>query len=102
MGIQLLSCVQLFVTPSAVDHQAPLSMEYSMQENWSGLPFPTPGDLSNPVIISASPALAGKFFTIVPTWEVRVFNECILYLLPAKNPSFLVGWGSCPKRLAGS
>ena len=47
----------------------PLSMEFSRQEYWSGLPFPTPGDLSNsgiePVSL-ASPALAGRFFTTVP------------------------------------
>ena len=39
------SCVQLFVTPWAVDHQAPLSMGVSRQEYRSGLPFPLPGDL---------------------------------------------------------
>ena len=40
-----LSCVQLFVTPWTIAHQAPLSMEFSQQEYWSGLAFPTPGDL---------------------------------------------------------
>ena len=44
-------------------HQAPLSMEYFRQEYWSGLPFPTPGDLPDPGIKLASPALAGRFFT---------------------------------------
>ena len=39
---ELLSCVQLFVTPWIVAHQAPLSMEFSRQEYWSGLPFPFP------------------------------------------------------------
>ena len=38
-----LSCVQLFGTPWTVAHQAPLSMEFSRQEYWSGLPYPTPG-----------------------------------------------------------
>ena len=42
---QLLSCVQLFVTPWTVAHQAPLSMGFSRQEYWSGQPFPPPGDL---------------------------------------------------------
>ena len=42
---QSLSCVQLFVTPWTVAYQAPLSMELSRQEYWSGLPFPTPGNL---------------------------------------------------------
>ena len=39
-----------FVTPCIVAHQAPLSMGFSRQESWSGLPFPPPGDLPNPVI----------------------------------------------------
>ena len=43
--------------------QAPLSMEFSRQESWSGLPYPTPGDLPHPGIEPSSPALAGKFFT---------------------------------------
>ena len=42
---QLLSCVQLFATHGLVAHQAPLSMGFSRQEYWSGLPFPPPGDL---------------------------------------------------------
>jgi len=46
----MLSCVQLFVTPWAVDHQAPLSMGFSRQEYWSGLPFPTAEDPPNPGI----------------------------------------------------
>ena len=51
------SRVQLFVTPWMVAHQAPLLMGFSRQEYWSGLPFPTPGDLPNPVIKPGSPAL---------------------------------------------
>ena len=51
------------VTPWTVAHQAPLSMEFSKQEYWSGLPFPFPGDLPNPGIEPMSPALAGGFFT---------------------------------------
>ena len=48
--VYVLSHVQLFVTPWTVACQAPLSMEFSKQEYWSGLPFPTPGDLPNPGI----------------------------------------------------
>ena len=47
-----------------VAHQTPLSMGFSRQEYWSGLPFPLPGDLPNPGIEPGSPALAGRFFTI--------------------------------------
>ena len=52
-----LSHVQLFVTPWTVAHQAPPSIEFSRQEYWSGLPFPSPGDLPNPGIKPGSPAL---------------------------------------------
>ena len=46
--------------------QAPLSMEFSSQEYWSGLPFPFPGHLPNPGIEPTSPAMAGGFFTTEP------------------------------------
>ena len=55
--VKLLSRVQLFVTPWTVAHQAPLSMEFSRQEYWSGLPFPSPGDLPDPGIELGSLAL---------------------------------------------
>ena len=56
-GCWSLSCVPLFATPWTVAHQAPLPMEFSMQECWSGLPFPSPEDLPNPVIELLSPVL---------------------------------------------
>ena len=65
--ICMLSHVQLFETPWIVAHRAPLSMEFSRQEYWSGLPFPSPGDLPDPEAEPAFlvfPALAGRFFTI--------------------------------------
>ena len=46
--------------------QAPLSMEFSRQECWSGLPFPPPGDPLSPGIKPVSPVLAGRFFTAEP------------------------------------
>ena len=52
-----LSLVQIFVTLGTVAHQAPLSMAFSRQEHWSGLPFPSPGDLPDPRIKPWSPAL---------------------------------------------
>ena len=51
-----LSHVQLFATQWAVAYQAPPSMGFSRQEYWSGLPFPSPGGLSDPGIKSVSPA----------------------------------------------
>ena len=59
-----LSLVQLFAALWTVAHQVPLSMEFSRQEYWNGLPFPSPGDLPIPGIKTtspASPALAGGF-----------------------------------------
>ena len=53
----LLSCVQLFVAPWTVAHQAPLSMGFSRHEYWSGLPSPPPEDLPDPGIEPGSPAL---------------------------------------------
>ena len=55
-----------FVTPWMVACQSPLSVGFSKQEYWSGLPFPSPGDLPNPEIEPTSPALAGGFFTTGP------------------------------------
>ena len=54
------------MTPWTVACQALLSMEFSRQEYWSGLPCPSPGDLRDPGIEPASPAEAGGFFTLKP------------------------------------
>ena len=70
MCVRMLSHVQIFGTPRT--RQAPLSMEFSRQEYWGGLPFQTPGDLPDPGIEPvplASPALAGGFCTTVPHWK---------------------------------
>ena len=53
----LVSCVWFFVTPWTGAHQAPLSLEFSRQEYWSGLPFTSLGDFPNPGIKPWSPAL---------------------------------------------
>ena len=77
MCAQLLSHVQLFVTPWAIARQAPLSMGFSRQECWSGFPFPSPGDLPNPGIeptFPESPALAGGFFTSEPPGNIYISN----------------------------
>ena len=63
------SCVRLFATPWTVAPQPPLSMGFSRQEFWSGLPCPLPGDLPDPGIQPmplTSPASAGGFFTTEP------------------------------------
>ena len=75
--VKSLSHVQLFKTLWTVAHQAPLSMGFSRQENWSGLPYPSPGDLPNPRIEPPllSPALAGGFFTSRYPWEALTQME---------------------------
>ena len=65
-----LRCGQLFATPWTVAHQAPLSMEFSTQEYWIGLPFPSPGDFPNPGIKPGSPALTGEFLTTEPSGKL--------------------------------
>ena len=61
-----LSFVQLFETLWTVAYQAPPFMDFSRQEYWSELPFPTLGDLPDPGIKPVSPALAGSFLTTAP------------------------------------
>ena len=66
MCAESLSHVQFFANPWTVSLQAPLSMGFTRQEYWSGLPFPTPEDLPDPGFEPASlvpPALEGVFFT---------------------------------------
>ena len=68
--LSLVSHVQIFMSLRTKVHQAPLSMGFSKQEYWSGLPCPPPGDLPNPGIEPeslASPALADGFFTTSAT-----------------------------------
>ena len=55
--VKSLSRVWLFAIPWTVAYQAPPSMEFSRQEYWSGLPFPSPGDVPNPGIEPESPTL---------------------------------------------
>ena len=70
------SPVQLFVTPGTVALQAPLSMGFTRQEHWSGLPFPSTGDLPNLGMepeFPASPTLAGRFFTSEPPGKPHIY-----------------------------
>ena len=57
------SCLSLLQPCKTVAHQVPQSMGYPRQQHWSGLPFPSPGDLPDPGTEPTSPALAGGFFT---------------------------------------
>ena len=73
MKLKLLSCVGLWLWPHGLAHQAPLSMEFSRQEYWSGLPFPFPGDLPDLGIEPWSPALKTDTFTIWTNREAQVY-----------------------------
>ena len=64
--VKPLSRVQLFATPWTVGHQARASMGLPRQEYWSGLPFPSPGDLPDPGIEPGSPALQAEALTSEP------------------------------------
>ena len=73
------NCVQLFVTPWTVAYQAPLSMGLSWQEYWSGLPFPSPGDLPNPgmepkSLMSLALAAGGLFTTSTILSSVQLLS----------------------------
>ena len=71
-----------FAIPWTVACQAPLSMEFPRQEYWSGLPFPSPGDLPNPGIKPVSPELTDGFFPTEPPEKPKevymsLFNQHI-------------------------
>ena len=72
----LLNLFCLFPTPWTVACQAPLSMEFSRQEYWSGLPFPSPGDLPNPGIEPGSPTLQADSWPSEPWgWNNGLFSN---------------------------
>ena len=94
------SRVRLFATPWTVACQAPLSMGFSRQEYWSGLPCPRPGDLPDPGIESASPSLAGGFFTSSTTWEAQS-NTTYLWFgltMPQESEQIQSLWGTVQRR----
>ena len=67
------SCLTL-CNPWTLAHQAPPSMGFSRQEYWSGLPFPSPGDLPDPGIEPRSPTLQADALTSVPPGKGSVIN----------------------------
>ena len=91
--MKLFSCVLLFVTPWTVAYQAPPSMGFSSQECWSGLPFPSQGDLPDPGIEPRSPALQADALLSEPpgkpTQYVRITFICLF-------------WNSCSNFLRSS
>ena len=81
------SVTSAFYNP--VDYQAPLSVQFSRQEYWSGLPFPPPGDLPHPgtePMSLMSPALAGRFFTAEPPGKrVHTHTHTHTQIKPFRN-----------------
>ena len=73
--VKSLSRVRLFATPWTVAYQAPPSMGFSRQEYWSGLPFPSPGDLHNPGIEPVSPALQTDTLLSEPPGKPNQFSS---------------------------
>ena len=95
-----------FATPWTVAHQAPLSMGFPRQEHWSGLPFPSPGDLPDPGIKPVSLALAGGFFITEPPGkpEFPVRSAVFHFIRDAKKRTLnttlkkcLHLWKTCPE-----
>ena len=79
--VKLLSRVSLFATLWTVAHQAPLPMGFSRQEYWSGLPFPSAGDLPDPGIKPRSPALQADALTSEPPGKPRLFHLFLFILV---------------------
>ena len=71
MFVLVIQLFQLFSTPWTIAHQAPPSMGFSRQEYWSGLPFPSPGDLPEPGIEPRSPALQADTLTSEPPGKTQ-------------------------------
>ena len=95
--MKLLGHVQLFATPWTVPHQAPPSMGFSRQEYWSGLPFPSPGDLPNPGTEPGSPALQADILSSEPPKKSNM-EEVVFQQWMKERQKFWVSGGGTPKR----
>ena len=87
-GCLVAKSCPILCNPWTVAHQAPMSMGFSRQEYWSGLLFPSPGDLPYPGIeptTPASPALAGGFFTTKPPIELQCAHQALTNLQLTKE-----------------
>ena len=78
LKVKLLSRVRLSVIPWTVAHQAPLPVKFFRQEYWSGLPFPSPGDLPNPGIEPGFRILQADSLPFEPSWKPIERKSCIL------------------------
>ena len=76
--MKLVSRVQLFAIPWTVAYQAPPSMEFSRQEYWSGLPFPSPGELPDPDIEPGSPTWQADALPSQPPGKHNCFQSAMV------------------------
>ena len=83
--VKLLSRFRLFATPWTIAYQAPPSVEFSRQEYWSGLPFPSPGDLPNTGIEPGSPALQAGALPSAPSGKMLGHNQSLLISLRSRH-----------------
>ena len=93
MKWKLFSHVWLFATSWTVAHHASLPLEFSRQEYWSGLPFPSPGDLADPRIESGSPALQANSLPSEPLYSIPPFIVTYILLINQQatiNSTFLI------------
>ena len=74
------ACIYIYTTLRTVAHQAPPSMGFSRQEYWSGLPFPSPGDLPDPGIEPRSPALQADALTSEPPGKPMYRHKHLVYI----------------------
>ena len=88
--VKSLSRVRLFATPWTVAHQTSPSMGFSRQEYWSGLPFPSPGDLPDPGIELRSPALEAGTLTSEPPGKPRSQISCRMYSILDLSDLFII------------
>ena len=80
--VKSLSRVRLFVTPWTIAYQAPWSMGFSRQEYWSGLPFPSPGDLPDPGIKPGSPTLQADALPSEPPGSFIPYSHFFFFCFP--------------------
>ena len=100
--VKLLSRVQLFATPWTVAYQAPPSMGFPRQECWSGLPFPSPGDLPDPGVEPRSPALLAEALLSEPPGKpLRAIKETLTQWTSQPAPEAQMNWANLEDNSVG-
>ena len=95
--LSCFSCVRLFVTPWTLAHQAPLSMEFSRQEYWSGLPHPSPGDLPHTGIEPGSPAMQADSLLSEPPGKPLAIKRLQIFMKCSQERQMWLSFGQSGK-----